>query len=59
MIADLKVGAVYQVVTPYCVYSALALDAIRDNELEFTDINSDDCESVTIQAKYIDNIKKL
>ena len=59
MTADLKVGAVYQVVTPYCVYSALALDAIQDNALVFTNINSDDCESITIQAMHIDSIKKL
>jgi len=59
MIADLKVGATYKVVTPYCVYSALALNAIRDTELEFTDINSEDCDRVIISAKHIDAITNL
>ena len=59
MTVDLKVGAVYQVVTPYCVYSALALDAIQDNALVFTNINSDDLDTITIQAMHIDGITKL
>ena len=64
MIADLKVGAVYQVVTPYCVYSALALDDIAvDGSLgtvfEFTDINSDECDMITIPESDIESITKL
>jgi len=59
MIADLKLGATYRVVTPYCVYSALVLRMRFDNELEFTDLNSEDCDCITISAKHINAIFKL
>jgi hypothetical protein len=56
---DLKVGATYKVVTPYCVYSALTLHIILAHELVFIDINSDECDTITIPAKYIEVINKL
>jgi hypothetical protein len=59
MTKDLKLGATYRVVTPYCVYSALVLRMRFDNELEFHDLNSEDYDCITIPAKHIDAIINL